>query len=90
MAPFGEKRLLTTTEAASYCGSAKSTFEKLRLSGESAFYIKLGRKVVYDPADLDRWLIEKRRSSTSDDRAGRSAGPRVEVTRSSPKQPSAR
>jgi excisionase family DNA binding protein len=66
MAQTAHNRLLSTTEAAHYCGSTKSTLEKLRLLGGSAPYIKLGRKVVYDPADLDAWLTEKRRRSTSD------------------------
>jgi hypothetical protein len=30
-------------------------------------YVKLGRRVVYDPADLDRWLASHRRASTSDE-----------------------
>jgi hypothetical protein len=29
-------------------------------------FIKLGRRVVYDPADLDAWLAAGRRRSTSD------------------------
>ena len=66
MAQFAQNRLLSTAEAANYCGSTKSTLEKLRVLGGSAAYIKLGRKVVYDPSDLDAWLTEKRRRSTSD------------------------
>jgi excisionase family DNA binding protein len=73
MAQTTRNRLLSTAEAASYCGSTKSTFEKLRVLGGSAAYIKLGRKVVYDPADLDAWLTEKRRRSTSDTSAAEAA-----------------
>lgn len=47
-------RLLRTAEAAAYCGSTKSTFEKLRVNGGSPPYLKIGRKVVYDVVDLDR------------------------------------
>lgn len=59
-------RMLRTPEAAAYCGSSASTFEKLRLTGGGPRYVKLGRRVVYDPADLDAWLASKRRQSTSE------------------------
>ena len=60
------RRMLRTKEAAEYCGSSSSTFEKLRLSGGGPRYVKIGRRVVYDPADLDSWLEANRRLSTSD------------------------
>ncbi|SLN18687.1 helix-turn-helix transcriptional regulator [Oceanibacterium hippocampi] len=60
------KRYLPTHLAADYCSSTKSTFEKYRLTGEGAPYIKLGRRVVYDVADLDAWLHSRRRNSTSE------------------------
>jgi predicted DNA-binding transcriptional regulator AlpA len=59
-------RVLKTREAAEYCGSSASTFEKLRLFGGGPRYIKIGRRVVYDPADLDAWMAENRRRTTSD------------------------
>lgn len=63
--------MLRTPEAAEYCGSCSSTFEKLRLVGGGPKFVKLGRRVVYDPADLDAWLNANRRASTSDVRASR-------------------
>jgi hypothetical protein len=60
------RRYLNTDQAAAYCGSTRSTFEKLRHLGGSAPYLKVGRRVVYDIADLDLWLASKRRRSTSD------------------------
>jgi predicted DNA-binding transcriptional regulator AlpA len=66
----GTRRMLRTLEAAAYCGSSKSTLEKLRLFGGGPRYLKLGRRVVYDPADLDIWLAAHRRRSTSDTTAG--------------------
>ena len=63
------RRMLRTPEAAEYCGSSPSTFEKLRLAGGGPRYIKIGRRVVYDPADLDAWLADKRKRSTSDNSA---------------------
>lgn len=56
---------LRTKEAAAYCGSTASTFNKLRLYGGGAVYITIGRTVVYDPDDLDEWLNSNRRKSTS-------------------------
>jgi predicted DNA-binding transcriptional regulator AlpA len=61
-----QSRRLRTADAAAYCGSTKSTFEKYRLTGEGAAYSKLGRVVVYDIADLDAWLESKKRRSTSE------------------------
>ena len=59
-------KMLTALEAATYCRSSASTLAKLRLYGGGPPYVKLGRRVVYDPADLDRWLASHRRVSTSD------------------------
>ena len=59
-------RRLRTADAAAYCGSTKSTFEKYRLTGEGPVYSKIGRVVVYDPTDLDAWLDSKKHKSTSE------------------------
>lgn len=59
--------MLRTAEAAEYCGSSSSTLEKLRVAGSGPRFVKMGRRVVYDPADLDAWLDANRRRSTSDD-----------------------
>ncbi|HEY8595152.1 MAG TPA: helix-turn-helix domain-containing protein [Devosiaceae bacterium] len=61
-----KRRMLRTREAAAYTGLAKSTLEKLRVSGEGAPYIRIGRAVLYDQDDLDTWLAAHRRRSTSD------------------------
>jgi predicted DNA-binding transcriptional regulator AlpA len=61
------RKMLSAPEAAAYCGSSASTFAKLRLYGGGPLYVKLGRRVVYDPADLDQWLTSNRRASTSDE-----------------------
>jgi hypothetical protein len=50
------RKMLSAPEAAAYCGSSASTFAKLRLYGGGPLYVKLGRRVVYDPADLDHGL----------------------------------
>ena len=60
------RRMMHTVEAATYCGSSASTFEKLRLTGGGPIYSKIGRRVVYRIDDLDAWLAANRRRSTSD------------------------
>lgn len=57
---------LRTRDAATYTGLAKSTLEKLRVTGGGAIYIRVGRVVLYDPDDLDAWLAAHRRKTTSD------------------------
>lgn len=56
---------LRTAEAAAYLALGISTIEKLRVLGGGPNYYKIGKAVVYDPADLDAWLASNRRSSTS-------------------------
>jgi hypothetical protein len=58
------RKMLSTAEAAIYCGSSASTFSKLRVFGGGPVFIKIGYRVVYDPSDLDRWLAARRRTST--------------------------
>jgi predicted DNA-binding transcriptional regulator AlpA len=60
------RKILNAPEAAAYCGSSASTFAKLRVYGGGPVYVKLGRRVGYDVADLDRWLASHRRNSTSE------------------------
>ncbi|MFA7413659.1 MAG: helix-turn-helix domain-containing protein [Rhizobium sp.] len=58
-------QMLRTQGAAEYLSLSASTLNKLRLTGGGPEYIKLGKAVVYDLADLDVWLSSKRRRSTS-------------------------
>jgi hypothetical protein len=64
MSPLLER--LNVEAAARYVGVSASTLNKLRVFGGGPVFIKLGRRVVYDPADLDAWLTTGRRRSTSD------------------------
>lgn len=56
---------LDTKGAADYTGVAKSTLEKLRLTGGGPAYLKPNRSVIYQVSDLDHWLDKSRRTSTS-------------------------
>jgi hypothetical protein len=57
---------LNAAQAAAVLGLAPSTLAKLRLSGDGPVYCKLGRRVVYRPADLEAWLKSRVARDTSD------------------------
>ena len=59
-------RWLRTRPAARYLGVGFSTLNKLRLTGGGPKYAKLGAVVVYNIADLDRWVEERMVRSTSE------------------------
>ena len=61
-----KKRLMIAKDAAAYIGLAPQTLAKMRVSGDSPPFYKVGRQVLYDRADLDAWLAKRRRRSTSD------------------------
>lgn len=57
---------LTTDQAAARVGLARSTLEKLRLTGDGPKFLKLGRSVRYRASELDAWLETRLVSSTSE------------------------
>ena len=65
-AESSQRRMLPAREAADLSGLSKSTLDKMRVFGGGPPYLKIGRRVVYDPADLDQWLVSHRRRSTSE------------------------
>jgi predicted DNA-binding transcriptional regulator AlpA len=65
-----ERRRLRTPEAAAYIGLAPRTLEKMRLTGAGPSYYKLGRAVIYDTREIDTWVSERARRSTSDEQGG--------------------
>lgn len=71
MSPTNDRRMLRVTEAATYLALSVSFLNKLRCSGGGPVFRKIGRAVLYDPADLEAWLSDRRRVSTSDDGARR-------------------
>jgi predicted DNA-binding transcriptional regulator AlpA len=66
--------LWDTPTLATRTGQAASTWEKRRLDGTGPQFIKMGRLVRYRPADVDAWLAERVRRSTSE-------GTKTSVTR---------
>jgi predicted DNA-binding transcriptional regulator AlpA len=59
-------RKLTVKETAAYLSVSKSWLDKRRLDGNGPAYLKFGRRVVYDMADLDAWATSNKRQNTSE------------------------
>ncbi len=59
--------ILNTNEAADYVRLAKSTMDRLRITGEGPKFLKLGGAVRYRKVDLDHWLEGRLVGSTSED-----------------------
>ena len=70
----GNNGLLNTRMAAAVLGLSTQTLEKLRCFGGGPAYKKLGRSVRYSPGDLDSWINDRTKRSTTDyeTRGGRS------------------
>ena len=56
MTPSPISRYIRTKIAAGYTGLSPRTLENLRLKGTGPSYSKVGRIVLYDRHELDRWL----------------------------------
>ncbi len=59
------QRLLTTAEAAPLFGVTPKTAENWRCLGMGPAFVRAGRRVVYDPADIAAWIEKNRATSTS-------------------------
>jgi excisionase family DNA binding protein len=58
--------VLDAVTAARYMGISPSTLAKMRLSGDSPSFLKLGRRVLYRRTDIDAWLESRVAHNTSD------------------------
>jgi predicted DNA-binding transcriptional regulator AlpA len=58
--------LLSEREAAARVGLSPRTLEGYRTDGNGPAFVRLGRRVLYRPADLDAWITSHIRTSTSD------------------------
>jgi predicted DNA-binding transcriptional regulator AlpA len=85
-------RRLNVAQAADYTGLAKSTLNKYRGTGVGPKFIRPGgaRRVVYDSFDLDAWLDQHKRCSTSDDQGVSDAPQKRKPGGASPRQPGPR
>jgi predicted DNA-binding transcriptional regulator AlpA len=60
------RRLLSVREAAGRLGMSKSWMDKRRINGDGPKFCKIGRRVLYDEADLDFFKDRAKRGSTSE------------------------
>lgn len=65
MDPNGQL-LLREGGAAERLGLSVRTMQQWRLTGAGPVFVKAGRCVLYKVSDLDQWIEERRRKSTSD------------------------
>lgn len=66
-APRFENTLLTERQAAESLSLSVRTLQGWRVSGGGPLFVKLGGRCVrYRVRDIERWIEERRRSSTSD------------------------
>ena len=60
-------QLLTTTDAAKFLGVSKAFLERDRWAGARIPFIKVGRRAVrYEQSELESFIHQQRRISTSD------------------------
>lgn len=59
-------QLICAEDAANLLNISPSTLAKMRLSGSSPRYVKLGRRVAYRPADLEAWIEAQSFTSTAE------------------------
>jgi predicted site-specific integrase-resolvase len=62
-----EKQNLSRKEAADYLCLSPRTLEKWAVTGEGPVFHRLGTRVIYCVSDLDDFISQGRRKSTSDD-----------------------
>jgi predicted DNA-binding transcriptional regulator AlpA len=60
------ERLLTQTEAAEYLRLSPRSLERWRVEGIGPRYSKLGKRIVYLARDLEQWVADRVRNSTSE------------------------
>jgi hypothetical protein len=58
-------RKLPVQEAAAHLNLSVSCLNKKRVDGSGPPFLKLGRRIVYDIYDLERWAAQTRRLHTS-------------------------
>ena len=63
---LSEPHKLSAPETAKYLGISTSTLSKLRVFAGGPPFLKFGRRVVYDPRDLNDRAAQRSRISFSD------------------------
>ena len=62
-------RLLNVAEGADYLRCSASYLNKIRVTGGGPVFVKIGARVLYTRADLDRFINQKRQKSTAKTKA---------------------
>ena len=65
--------LLATREVAHLLGISHKTLERMRMEGTGPKFIKVGRSVRYRLSDVQEWIEQNVRQSTSEIDEGRAA-----------------
>lgn len=76
MDSLAQRGMMRVRDAARFLSLSASYLNKLRCSGGGPAFCKVGRRVLYHPDDLERWLDRHRRVSTSDDGTSIEGSPR--------------
>jgi predicted DNA-binding transcriptional regulator AlpA len=61
-----EGQLLDTIQAARLLNLSRHTLIRWRTAGGGPVYLKLGRRVLYDPVSIDQWLTDRTRKNTAE------------------------
>ena len=61
--------LLNAKHTAKHMCITEGTLAKWRLTGEGPKFVRVGRRIAYDPKDVAEWLDARRVSSTSQEAA---------------------
>ncbi len=57
---------LDVAGAANFLGVSESMINKLRITSGGPEFLKIGRRVLYDVADLEAWAASRKRRHTSE------------------------
>ncbi len=61
--------LINAKHAAQHLCITEGTLAKWRLTGEGPKFLRVGRRIAYDPKDIAQWLDARRVLSTSQEAA---------------------
>lgn len=60
------RNFMNVSEVSVRLGVSVSHLNKMRLTGRGPAFVKIGRRVAYDPDALAKWLESRTQSSTSE------------------------
>ncbi len=60
-----QTRYFSEKQAAEYIGLSHKTLQRLRTNGDGMAFIKAGARILYDRADLDKNMSDRKVQSTS-------------------------